>query len=204
MKRNLLATAFCLLSFCAFSQINLGIKGGLNLGDLKGDDVEDTKLRPSFLAGAYLGINLTEKFRIQPEVLYVSAGSKSEGYEPAFGQNYDETLKLDYISVPVMFVYNITKAFNVQAGPQVGILASGKEAVKLENGTKIEVDAKDELKKSDFALNAGVGLDLGKFNISARYSFGLTNVIDSDITDVSAKNRSIQIAVGYTLFNFGK
>jgi len=201
MKRNLLTTVFCLLSVCVYSQINLGVKAGLNLANLTGDDVEDAKFRPALLAGAYLGIGLTEKFKVQPEVLFVSAGSKTSGFDSSIGQNYDQSFKLSYVSIPVMFMYKITSFLNVQAGPQISILTSAKNVIEYDKAGKIDADIKDTLKSSDFGINVGAGLDFGKFNVSARYCIGLSNI--NDVSDSSVKNQAIQVAVGYSIFSFG-
>jgi hypothetical protein len=196
MKKHLFTTVFCLLSVCAFSQIDLGVKAGLNLADFSGDDLGDSKMRPSYLAGAYLGIGLGEKFAIQPEVLFVSSGSKFEDGSDK------STYKLNYISIPIMFKYKIVEMFNVQAGPQIGILASAKNEIET-GGNKTDVDIKDSLKSSDFGLAVGAGLDFGKFNVSARYCFGLSDISDNGSSDSSVKNTGIQIALGYSLFSFG-
>lgn len=202
MKRNLLTTAFCLFTICAFSQISIGLKAGLNLADVTGDDVEDLGLRPSFLAGAYLGVDVSEKFRIQPELLFVSAGSKGDGFDEDLIEDYDETLKLNYISVPVMFMYKVTSFLNIQVGPQISILASAKTVRDYEDSGEVETDIKDSLKGADFGVNAGLGLDFGKFNVSARYCIGLSDINDFEGGN-SVKNQAIQVALGYKIFSIG-
>lgn len=62
---------------------HLGAKAGLNFSNLTGDDA-DLDGRTSFHLGLIAEIMFSEKFGIQPEVLYSAQGAK-EG---------DETLKL--------------------------------------------------------------------------------------------------------------
>lgn len=205
MKRKLLTTVFCLFTVCAaFSQISIGVKAGLNLADVQGDDVEDLGIRPSFLAGAYLAVDLSDKFRLQPEVLFVSAGSKGDEFDSSIGRDVEDTYKLNYVAVPVMFMYRVTSFFNIQAGPQISFLASAKNVTKIDGvDDDIETDIKDTLKGTDFGVNAGVGFDFGKFNVSARYSIGLSDINDIEGAN-SVKNHAIQVALGYRIFGIGE
>lgn len=197
MKRNLLTAVFCLLSCGAFAQISVGVKAGLNMAKLGGD--ADTDFRAAYLAGAYLGVNLADKFKLQPEVLYVSSGAKYSGVQS--GISYDETTNLSYIYIPVMFMYKIAGPLNVQAGPQIGILTKAETTTEIKNIPDRTDDIKDGLKGSDFGFNVGLGLDLGKFNVSARYCIGLSDINDTGGGD--AKNQGIQVAMGYSIFSIG-
>jgi hypothetical protein len=176
--KKLVLTVFALgvFSFYASAQLSGGLKAGLNLADVGGDAEGD--IRPSFHAGAYVNFAFSEQLSLQPELLYNSVGAKED----------DDALKLDYISIPVMVLYSFGN-FNVQAGPQIGFLASAK----IE-----DEDIKDFYKSTDFGFNVGVGANFNKLNASVRYSIGLSNVVDSD--DFDATNNVIQLSVGYRLF----
>lgn len=188
MKKVLLTVSvFCFATVVAFAQMSGGAKAGLNLANIGGDDAGDTDMRVGFHVGGYLNFGISDAFSIQPELLFNSVGTKfTDG-------DGDVSYALNYISVPVMFKYNVTETFNIQAGPQLGILASAK--AKFDGG---DADIKDQFKSTDFGFNLGLGLDFGKFNAAARYSLGLSSIVDTDNVDV--KNNVIQISVGYKLF----
>lgn len=170
--------------------ISGGLKAGINLANLNGDDVEDTDMKIGYHFGGYAKFSITEAFSVQPELLYNAVGAKSS--ESGVDGNY----KINYITVPVMLGYSFGKV-SIQAGPQIGFLTSAK--LKVEGGgTSGEVDLKDDLKGTDFGVNVGLGLDFGKINAAARYCIGLSNIVDADEADV--KNGVIQLSVGYKLF----
>jgi hypothetical protein len=63
-----------------------------------------------------------------------------------------------------------------------------------------EQDVKDQLKGTDIAIAAGVGVDLPmKLNFAFRFVQGLSNINDTG-TSVTMKNYNLQFTVGYKLF----
>ena len=90
-----------------------------------------------------------------------------------------------------MAKFYVADGISLEAGPQIGFLASAKADVDGES-----TDIKDLLKSTDFALNLGAGykLDSG-LNFGLRYSMGLTDVYDFD-TD-GFKHSVLQLSVGY-------
>ncbi len=57
---------------------HFGFKGGLNLAILSGTVNVDPKYKPGLMFGVYLDAAITEKFHIQPELVYSSQGAKIE------------------------------------------------------------------------------------------------------------------------------
>lgn len=94
MKKLFLVGAVAL--FGAMNAQTFGVKAGMNISNLSNAD--DTKSLVGFNAGLFMNTPLAADFSIQPEVLYNSKGAKYDG--PG-----DISLKIDYISVPVMFQY---------------------------------------------------------------------------------------------------
>jgi len=186
MKRPIVILA--LLAFMAAGLhaqgIGLGIKAGANFANQAVKDV-DTKSITNFHGGAYLNINFNDHFGITPEVLFSSTGSKWE----------DLQVDYNYVSIPVMIRFKPIKLIKVEAGPQFSFL------------TKAELedfgDISDQLKKNDFGLAFGAGLNLPfGLNAGARYVLGLSNVSDvsdGDVASEEIKNRTFQIYVGWTL-----
>jgi hypothetical protein len=188
-KLPLVIIAVLALSTASFAQLSVGIKGGLNLANL-GGDVENSDMRPSIHLGGYLNLPLSDVFSFQPELLYNSVGAK-------FKDGGDKlTNKLNYISIPVMFLYSFGN-FNVQAGPQLSLLASAKAKYDISGQTGTE-DIKDGLKGTDFGFNLGLGANFDKLNASVRYSIGLSNINDGGTGDI--KNNVIQLSLGYRIF----
>ena len=132
MKKLFLTMAVVAGSF-AFAQ-SFGIKGGMNVSSLSNDaGLSDSKSKIGFNAGLFLNAPLSSEFSIQPEILYNNLGSKVTVSEVELGGDTYKTeyaRHLDYISVPVMFQYNATPAFYLEAGPQFSFLVDARDKYK--------------------------------------------------------------------------
>ena len=192
MKKILSLLAF--FSLMAAGVYAQGVSGGLKLGmNLANQTISSSgfTVSPSFRttihAGGYLTAMLSEKFGVQPEVLYSGQGAKNGGF----------TFKASYISVPVLLRYNFTSVFSIHAGPQIGILMSAKEEFE---GSDAE-DVKDQYKSTDVGVAAGLGVDLPMgLNFGFRFVKGMSNIADVDSDDYKQKNYTLQFSVGYKLF----
>lgn len=180
-----------LSTITTFAQgVSGGIKGGLNFSSLGGDDFDGAKMKTGYHVGGYVNIALAEALSLQPELLYNIMGAK---YSES---GSDLKLNLNYISIPVMFIYSFG-SFNVQAGPQVSFLSGAKLRFE-DGGNSVDIDIKDQFKNSDIGLNIGLGANFGKVNAAARYYLGFSNVADDDSAD--GKNSAIQLSIGFKLF----
>jgi hypothetical protein len=193
MKKLILfvAVALCISTGTMAQGVSGGIKAGLNFANQKLDDDDiDINGRTSWHAGFFLTAKLGT-IGIQPEILYNSVGSKFDA-----GTAGDLVTKIDYVTIPVMIRINFAKVLNIHAGPQFGILLSAKQ--ELDGNSE---DIKDTLKGSDLGIGAGIGLDLPMgLTASARYTFGLSDINDSDDIEGAIKNNVLQLSVGYKLF----
>ncbi|HLV14534.1 MAG TPA: porin family protein [Xanthomarina sp.] len=201
MKKLLLFTAIAAFAFStAHSQeIRFGVKAGANFANMsvKPDDGISLDGRTSFHIGGLVEIPISEKFSVQPELLYSSVGAKYKDNDPFFG-DMELTYKLSYISIPVMAKYYVVDGLALEAGPQFGFLASAKGEVEI-GGESASEDIKDQFKSLDIGLGIGASyrLDMGVF-FGARYALGLSNIADDTDDDVKVKNNVLQISVGYT------
>ena len=179
MKKIILsAVAVFAFGFTNAQGVKFGVKAALNVSNLTGD-VDNASSLVGFQVGGFAEIKLTEKFAIQPELMYSAQGAESDG----------DKFKLDYINIPVMAKFYVAKSFSLEAGPQIGFLTSAK----IEGE-----DVKDFVSSTDFSANLGAGFDFTE-NLSAglRYNFGLTNVYDVEGFDDSIKNGVFSVSLGY-------
>jgi len=181
--KKLFTITMALVAFTISAQnITFGAKAGLNFASMAGDDADGLDGRTSFHLGVTAEIEMSDTFSIQPELLYSGQGYTADG---------DVTGKVDYINLPIMAKFYVADGISLEAGPQIGFLASAKADVDGES-----TDIKDSLKSTDFALNLGAGykLDSG-LNFGLRYSMGLTDVPDGDSDGF--KHSVLQLSVGY-------
>ena len=184
MKKIILAI---MMTACFLSQINaqlrFGVKGGINFDNPKIEDYRNTlKVENStgWQAGALFQIKVPGVgVALQPELLYtvrkVNVDQQSNG--------------IHYFEVPVNLQLGLDLVLlrpYLQAGPYFGY------ALKTE-GEKF----KDNLSKFDWGIGLGGGLEIWKFQLDLRYSWGLQNV--SNMKDFEMKNNRFTIALGILL-----
>ncbi len=186
MKKKLLTTYFLLIFVTLFAQAqeaSYGVRLGANLSSISSDDIADDleDSRFGIVAGFLAEFPVTEKVSIQPEFQYSAQG------------NDDESLRVDYLQLPVFLKYNFTNRFNIHIGPQVGL-----KIWEWEQDGVVEAD----FNTLDFAAVAGIGVNLTEnFFADLRYGFGLSNIIDDENIpgDFEGNSRNIQLSFGYKL-----
>jgi hypothetical protein len=201
------------VSVLSAQEVKFGAKGGLNISTINVNDTslavqEDSKSAIGFHLGGFAEIKLTDKFALQPELLFSLQGAKSEYTEtdvetfPGGGVvtgtfENKSTVKTSYINLPILAKFYATEKLFFVAGPQFGFLTSAKgsgestftETTTGVGGTTTEVntitDPTVDIKKNFKGLNVSLGLGGGYFfteNLfaEARYNVGLTNDAKSE------------------------
>ncbi len=186
MKKTLLCVASILIlgTLHSFAQENsYGIRIGANLSSISSDDIPENldDSRFGIVVGFLAEYSITEKWSVQPEFQYSSKG------------NDDETLRVDYLQLPVFIKYHITDMINIHIGPQVGL-----KIWEWEDNTALETN----FNTFDFAAVAGIGVSITEnFFADLRYGYGLSNIIDDEGIPggIDANSTNIQLSVGYKL-----
>lgn len=192
MKKIILsALAVMAFGFTNAQSTRFGVKGGLNLSNIVGGDVDGTKSLVGFHVGGFAEIKIADKFAIQPELLYSAQGFTAE--ERLFENEFD--VKLNYLNIPVLAKYYIVPKFSVEAGPQLGVLLSAKS-----DGN----DVKDSFKSVDFGFNVGAGFHFTEdLSINLRYTIGISPIAENSDVDNeeeyydSAKNSNLALSLAY-------
>ncbi len=186
MKKTVLFTVALLMFIvlkCKAQEITYGVRLGANLSSISSDDIPENLKDSRFgiVAGFLAEVPINQKWSIQPEFQYSSLG------------NDDESLRVDYLQLPIILKYNFSKLFNVHVGPQVGL--------KI---WEWEDNSEGEINFNTFNLSAvaGIGVSITEnFFADLRYGFGVSNIIDDQDIPKGAKgsNRNIQLSFGYKL-----
>ena len=169
MKKVLFAAIAVMASGASNAQdMKFGVKAGLNNTNFTGD--ADSDSQTSFYIGGLVDFTMSDKFHVQPELMYSSEGA-------------DEAA-ISYLRLPVMAKYYVMDGLSLQAGPELAFKIGADETV--DEGTK----------SLDFGLGFGAGYELksGLF-FDARYNYGLANISDVDGFDVG--NAGLQFGLGY-------
>ena len=102
--KNLLLAIFLVVCVSGYSQIPLGFKAGVNVGQIvmKGvpDDFdEDYSPIASFHVGVFSELRLSDQFDFIPELQYIRKGYH---YKSSYS---DGNIRLDYIELPLLISY---------------------------------------------------------------------------------------------------
>ncbi len=169
--------------------LGFGFKGGVNLSNLVGD-IEDVELRTTYHFGLYSKYQINDRLAIQPEVLYSLQGTQSKF-------NAEAKRDFSFLNIPIIAKYYFGD-FNLQFGPQVGILIDAEIANADLEFNDIEVGTSE----TDFSLVLGAGYEMnGQFEVGARYNWGLSNLIDDEVAsllDQSVRNSVVQFYLGFS------
>ena len=116
----------------------------------------------------------------------------SDKFSDLYDINADKItkIKLNYLSIPILINYNLSKGISLQAGPQFGILMSQSEGI-VKNVT-------NAFKSGDLSLLGGLQLKFSSIRLYGRYAIGLNNLNDIDNKD-KWRNQSIQLGIGLTI-----
>ncbi len=203
-----------LFSFLVYNgnaqETTFGLKGGLNYSSVVGDLTEGVKFRFSGHGGLFLEIAFSEKFQLQPELLYSSQGFQfstdlasiqngggSTGEENDFRTN----VQLNYLTVPLLGKFALNDRYALEFGPQFGFLLN--QVTKIKNLD--EQDGEDANQRSsvsgDFQLDYGVavGLDVrlnNHFSLAPRFYIGIRNRLNG-LPNVQNFNAALQLSANY-------
>jgi len=167
------------------------IKGGANIANVSGDEVEDTDSKIGIVVGGLINFDINEQLAFQTGPFYSQKGYKiDEGGSEMTGS-------LDYLEMPFLGRYSIPMGSNIEpnifAGPSIAYNINAE--VEMDDETQ---DISDNVKSMDFGIILGAGVKFNQFIIDAEYNMGLSSIDDSD-SDSDIKNSVITITAGYCL-----
>jgi len=204
----LLALAVAQISF-AQTKTTFGIRGGLNLTNLNGEDNSgddfNYDLKPGFNVGVNAEIPVGTDFYIQPGVLFSQKGAKFSD---------DLKVNLSYIEVPVNFLYKPelgTGKLLLGFGPYFAVAAGG--SYKPDNGDDVDIEFDSKisqaealsgtpyLKRFDAGGNLLVGYEFAnKLSFQLNAQLGMLKInpeIEGIDTDGKVKNTGFGLSLGY-------
>ena len=196
MKKLLILAVMMLTTMTVSAQMRAGQwgvmpKAGFNLATVT--DAEDASMRFGLVAGADLIYQVNEPLAISFGVLYSMQGAKAKVKEN--GVTIKNKLNMDYVNIPILANFYVTRGLALKAGIQPGF--NVKHKMKVESGgSSVESDIPN-FKSFDFAIPIGISYEISNFVIDARYNLGLTKLWDQEGS--SSKNSVFQFTLGYKI-----
>ncbi len=195
MKIKLLPLfAAILLTQTVIAQFHIGIKGGANIIKIQGRSFKD-EFKYGYHLGGFMELGLGKNWSLNPEVLFNQVNTTLDSnfrhiYQNVFNPAYQSSVKLYYLSIPLILNHKLIGPLSMQVGPQFGILLDKKKTL-LQNGG-------NAFKGGDFSMLAGAQIKLSALRITGRYVIGLKNINDIDNQD-QWKSQGFQISLGFAL-----
>ncbi|HEX8358084.1 MAG TPA: porin family protein [Segetibacter sp.] len=219
MKKILLVAAAAIITSASFSQVRFGAQVIGNAGTAAietNEEIENLK-KPTqigFGAGVVADLGISDHFSIRPSLNYLQKKSRVEYQdEDLDGKTFSVNTTLNYLELPVNFVYKIpmnsATAF-VGAGPSIGYGISGKmkakgwiadedsdDLIEVNESTdafKKESEGGGELKRIDLSANAIAGIEFKNgLYINAGYLMGLNSLVKEE----KYKTRGLTLTLGF-------
>jgi hypothetical protein len=203
MKRIILISSLAISSFSLFAQLDFGIKGGLNISNVKASEIltDDYRINPAasgnvgYHIGGFLRASLLGLF-IQPELYFTSLQNEFK-VEDISGPGTVEQLvnqKIGRMDVPVLVGVKLG-TFRLGLGPVGSIILSDKSDLTDITGYEAK------LKSATFGYQLGAGVDIWKFSIDVRYEGNLTKL--GDQLDIGGQTINLDNRVRQILISLG-
>ncbi|SHJ66097.1 Outer membrane protein beta-barrel domain-containing protein [Hymenobacter daecheongensis DSM 21074] len=174
-----------------------GVKGGFNLADVYGDNKKNYtngENYKAFHAGVYGQYGFSDKFSVQPELLYSRQGFKGTSTYTNPGGTTTATVKerrLDYVQVPVLLVFNVLDNVSIHAGPQFSLLTKVTEDGKERKIANENNSYGYSYSSIDYGIAAGAEARVGPARVGARYTAGFADVIKDQQSLASTGNKAL-------------
>ena len=193
MKKIFLAMALlAVLGNVKSQNFRLGIKGGANLTKITGKAFSEA-FDVGYQLGAFAEIDLSKSIGIQPEIIFNQVNvRRASGIDSVFNgwRNNTNSIKLNYLTIPILLRINLNKLLTLNVGPQFGILLNKTETL-WNNG-------KEAVKSGELSAVGGLTLNLTRLRVYGRYAIGLNNINDLENSD-NWKSQQMQFGVGVKL-----
>lgn len=178
--------------------IEAGVKAGINVSTLsKAPNLGDANSTTGFVFGGFVRTGAAGFF-IQPEVLL----TQRRGVFTDDSSKLTVTNTLTYLDVPVLFGYKLA-VFRFSAGPNFQFLMSAnQDAPALLKDPNF---SRDNFNAATVGFQLGVGVNLGKINLDARYDGSIGDLGKTITTkagqqvNYSTRANMFQLTLGYRI-----
>lgn len=179
--------------------IEAGVKAGINVSTLsKAPNLGDANSTTGFVFGGFMRASAAGFF-IQPEVLL----TQRRGVFADDSTKLTVTNTLTYLDVPLLFGYKVA-VFRFSAGPNFQFLMGANQSVSVAS-LKDPNFSKDNFNAATVGFQLGVGINLGKINLDARYDGSIDDLGKTITTQAgqqinySTRASMFQLTLGYRI-----
>lgn len=222
LRKIQLLVAFIFIAFYSQAQVSLGVKIGVNMADARTEGlianfIPEQTIYPGFTAGLVAEIAIKNGFSFRPELNYIQKGFITQaslydfeilGIDIPVGAT--AKTRFNHIEMPLLMKYSIgseiAKAYFI-AGPNVSYIANAhiRPVANLLidfNLPRVNINLDNDIyRRFEISGTIGAGGEFkagnGKIFADARYTLGISNMLDNPIIDIQSKNQGFNISAGY-------
>jgi hypothetical protein len=188
---------YLLLPVFCFSQLGIGLKGGLNFANITDVSGFSNDSRTGYMIGGYIAPGAKKMLGFRSEIIL-----SRQGYNYKTATN-NGNVNLDYLLLPQLVTIKFTRFVQVHAGGQLAFLLNANvDSTGTASGSLF-----DYFKRFDYGVAAGVEIFPFKgFFVGGRINVSLNNVNEEAppggswpnfIPRVNAKNNVVQLYTGW-------
>ncbi len=201
--RLFLVLAMFAVATAVSAQVSLGVKGGVNMSNFYGEELDNENVKIGFNVGLLADIDFSYNSAIQTGLFFTPKGAK---YDSSFGEATGEISSNPmYLQLPIHYAYklDVTPGSRIvfHAGPYAAYGVGGKWKASGSLGNwdgAIDGDLFGDnapLKRFDTGLGLGVGAEFGPILVDLGWDMGLVNISNADNGNI--KNQNAYLSVGY-------
>ena len=210
--KQLFFASACMLASATFAQ-TFGIKAGMNMSNMVAEDndviySEDYKSNIGFQVGPTMQFEISDVMSFETGLLLGTKGYNLK--DELMGMDMDVKTSLLYLDIPMTakatFDLGGAKLY-LTGGPYVGVGLSGQMSGEmsfmgqtqtidedLEFGSDEE---KHDLKRLDYGVTAGAGLEIRNIQLGVTYGMGLANLSNNTDNGTNLTNTVLAIGLAY-------
>lgn len=206
-----LALALLTLGTAAFSQ-SIGIRGGLSLSNIyaennSGTTSDEFLYKTGYHGGIVVDLDITKSLSLESGLMIESKGFRLDNDFGGINSKY--ALNLTYVDIPLTLKASTDNTFvNFYGilGPYVGVGLFGNEkgettvlGVKTAFNDPIQwgTTQNDEVRRFDYGLMIGAGVELGSIQLGLSYAHGLANIAPVHDNGLTAQNRVFRLSAAF-------
>jgi len=198
-KRLFLVFVIIASAITVIAQVNLGVKGGINMSNIYGSDVSDTKAKVGFHAGILADYEFLYNSAIQTGIFFTTKGFKVDDEED------NMTVNAMYLQLPLHYAYKLDVSPGTRIVFHGGPYAAYGIGGKITNGGEMDTFGDEGFfERFDAGLGIGVGAEFGAILLDIGWDMGLVDIINEDFlgADIGAdfgsvKNQNAYLSIGY-------
>ena len=227
MKKLLIVSVLTAMTVVG-ANAQMYIQGGVNFANItrtNDGQTEKNNLLTTFNLGFMSRFGLSKVFDLESGLLLTGRGSKAETYFNAGNDYVKSTFNPLYLEVPLNAVVRVPVAMGshlfFHAGPYIAVGIAGKSKMESKIGPLVSTStgkikfsnddpftsqqddaAYDKLKRFDFGMNLGGGLQFKRLILKANYGLGFAKINSTQSNNtVNDKNkyRTVSVSVGIPL-----